>query len=567
MAACAVASTGWRRGRSTFRDPNDEWAALPTELAQTILVDIIGPRSAVPLIRAGAALARPHSANLVVLSVVDAPHQSPENLRRFQASEQLAVVNEWIQRADLEPGLVVQPFVRTAANNEAGLLDTLQEMRVDLLLVAWEEARREQALDQIWQRVLDPEPTPAQTLEGETSPPEDSNRDDTRLPEAVERILRTAMCDVMILRGEIPATARKIAMVGPARGLASQLLAELGSTLAGGALAGGSDPELTYFYVPEAGEMAEIDGPSAQERTAPLQMKPLADHDLEKEILRAARRADMLLISNLQQEMLDRHTVAELPLRIASKNRHATLIVRPYDGLLRFRLRALWHGLTDLFPSLTTIERADVAASMRRAAFPTIDFFVLISLSAMIATFGLLQNSAAVIIGAMLVAPLMSPIVSTAMGVVEGDAHLIRVAIEATVKGIAVAIGIGVVMSLLAPTLPGSEILNRTQPNLLDLAVALASGAAGGYALARKEVSASLPGVSIAVALVPPLCVVGFGIANINVFTSGHGRREHLRSGDRRRCVAALPDQPRRDHHRRRDRLRADRRRASSQVR
>jgi uncharacterized hydrophobic protein (TIGR00271 family) len=122
-----------------------------------------------------------------------------------------------------------------------------------------------------------------------------------------------------------------------------------------------------------------------------------------------------------------------------------------------------------------------------------------------------------VIIGAMLVAPLMAAIFGLSLSVVRGDLRLLRLAASATVRGMLLAIFVGGIVGLLYFLIaPGAdiqaEILSRTQPNLLDLGVALASGAAGAYALCRKEVSASLPGVAIAAALVPPLAVGGIGL-------------------------------------------------------
>ena len=150
---------------------------------------------------------------------------------------------------------------------------------------------------------------------------------------------------------------------------------------------------------------------------------------------------------------------------------------------------------------------------MRGSAQPSIDFFVLITLAAVIAALGLLQNSGAVIIGAMLVAPLMSPILAMAMSMVHGNPRLFLVAAGTTAKGITLAIIVGLVVTAISPIQTAtSEILSRTAPNILDLMVAMASGAAAGYAISRKEVAAALPGVAIAAALVPPLCVVGYGL-------------------------------------------------------
>ena len=138
---------------------------------------------------------------------------------------------------------------------------------------------------------------------------------------------------------------------------------------------------------------------------------------------------------------------------------------------------------------------------------------MLIILASTIAYYGLLQSSAAVIIGAMLVAPLMSPMIAMAHAIVMGNLTMLRRAFLSTLAGVGVAIGIAALFTLLLPSIPPSrEILSRTAPTLLDLCVALASGAAAAYALARKEVAAALPGVAIAAALVPPLCVVGYGV-------------------------------------------------------
>jgi uncharacterized hydrophobic protein (TIGR00271 family) len=138
----------------------------------------------------------------------------------------------------------------------------------------------------------------------------------------------------------------------------------------------------------------------------------------------------------------------------------------------------------------------------------------MMGLSAIIATYGLLQGSTAVIIGAMLVAPLFTPILALSLAIVQGDIRLIRLAIEAALKGIVLAVGLAVALSALSPLrVVTNEIAVRTSPNLFDLAVALASGAAGAYALAREDVAAALPGVAIAAALVPPLGVMGVGLA------------------------------------------------------
>jgi uncharacterized hydrophobic protein (TIGR00271 family) len=139
-------------------------------------------------------------------------------------------------------------------------------------------------------------------------------------------------------------------------------------------------------------------------------------------------------------------------------------------------------------------------------------YFIMTAVSALIATFGLFLDSVAVIIGAMLIAPLMSPVLATGLAVAHGDPKFLRSALEAVAKGTVVAVVCAALMAVISPELaPGKEILSRTRPNLFDLAVAFASGIAGAYTFSSKHLSASLPGVAIAAALIPPLGVVGIG--------------------------------------------------------
>jgi uncharacterized hydrophobic protein (TIGR00271 family) len=129
----------------------------------------------------------------------------------------------------------------------------------------------------------------------------------------------------------------------------------------------------------------------------------------------------------------------------------------------------------------------------------------------MIAAFGLVMNSTAVVIGAMLVAPLMTPILGLALGLVRGNAHLLGTAGRAETIGVAVSILAGAMLGWLLPDQfePTQEMLSRTQPNLFDLLVAVFAGLAGAYALVEEKLSPVLPGVAISTAIVPPLANCG----------------------------------------------------------
>lgn len=228
----------------------------------------------------------------------------------------------------------------------------------------------------------------------------------------------------------------------------------------------------------------------------------------------AGRGYDVVMMGASQESVLDRVLFGNVPQAVAVRSPVPAIIVQRGAGAAASRQgRSVWRVLR-LLPSLDVREQTEVYRAIHEGSRPQADFFVMIALAAALASLGLLQNSPAVIIGAMLVAPLMAAIFGLSLGVVRGDLHLLKQAASATLRGMLLAVVVGGLVSLVIPeATPQSEVLNRARPTLLDLAVALASGAAGGYALSRKNVSASLPGVAIAAALVPPLAAVGIGLA------------------------------------------------------
>ncbi|MBT1064769.1 TIGR00341 family protein [Bowmanella sp. Y26] len=158
-------------------------------------------------------------------------------------------------------------------------------------------------------------------------------------------------------------------------------------------------------------------------------------------------------------------------------------------------------------------EFRDLFRSLRENAQATPVFYVLMVLSVLLAVTGLFANSAPVIIGAMILAPMMAPIISLAMGLARADSSLLQNAAKTLFGGIALALCCAILVTWLMPlsTLT-PEMRARLTPTLLDLGVAVISGIAGAYANAKEEVAKSLAGVAIAVALVPPLSVVGIGL-------------------------------------------------------
>ena len=138
------------------------------------------------------------------------------------------------------------------------------------------------------------------------------------------------------------------------------------------------------------------------------------------------------------------------------------------------------------------------------------EFIVLTLAAGMIATLGLLANSSAVVIGAMLIAPWMLPLRATAFAILQGRLRLVGTALLTLLLGVVLTVGLSVFLGLgVALPILGSEVAARTQPNVLDLGVALVAGAIAAYASVRSKALSSLAGTAIAVALVPPVCAFG----------------------------------------------------------
>jgi uncharacterized hydrophobic protein (TIGR00271 family) len=260
----------------------------------------------------------------------------------------------------------------------------------------------------------------------------------------------------------------------------------------------------------------DLPGKTSADRTSEIRIdgKVIQASTPLEGIIEASQDYDLVLMGSSEESMIDQVLFGTIAEQVASRSPTPIAIVKRYKGLPRLWLARAWNTLYESLPQLDVEEQIEIYRDIHRGARPDVDFFVMIGLSTLIATFGLLQNSTAVIIGAMLVAPLFSPLLALSLSIIQGNVRLLRVATESMVKGIALSIGLAALLTSIAPV-PAltPQILLRSEPNLLDLAVALASGMAGAYAVARKDVAAALPGVAIAAALVPPLGVIGIGLA------------------------------------------------------
>jgi len=128
---------------------------------------------------------------------------------------------------------------------------------------------------------------------------------------------------------------------------------------------------------------------------------------------------------------------------------------------------------------------------------------------------GLLANSIAAVIGAMIISPLMQPTVGIAYAMVMANRRLLKQATLTAIIGILITVVTAILVAhLIGLRTLNSEILSRTNPNLINLGIAIGAGIAGAFAYTRQSVADALPGTAVAVALVPPLCVVGIGVVS-----------------------------------------------------
>ncbi len=172
-----------------------------------------------------------------------------------------------------------------------------------------------------------------------------------------------------------------------------------------------------------------------------------------------------------------------------------------------------------IFSNINEKDKSNAIRELISDATPRPSFFFLVALSIIMATLGLLLNNASIIIGSMLIAPIMSPLLSMALGIVTAEERVISWSFITLAKAIGYSILFAIIITWLfgaEANIQNVEILSRTEPSIIYLIVAIISGIATSYARVKPELNEMLPGTAIAVALVPPIAVTGIGIATLN---------------------------------------------------
>ena len=206
------------------------------------------------------------------------------------------------------------------------------------------------------------------------------------------------------------------------------------------------------------------------------------------------------------------------------KKEDPTIIVQETPDQEKYELlkEKLWYKQA-LRENSKTIDHKQVRLNIQADALPIKTFFIMNALAAIIAGYGLLADSAAVVIGAMLVAMMLGPISGIALAFIDNRWILFRTAFTTLVLGVAMIYSIGFMLGLININLPiTQEILSRTQPTIMDLMIALAGGAAGAFAAVSPRLSVAVVGVAVATALVPPLVASGILLAHMEWKNAGN---------------------------------------------
>ena len=448
-----------------------------------VLVPIANPATAGTLLRLAGVLVSQQDGEALALQVVTVPDQVPLEEGRHRAAVGRVLLEQAMAQAK-EESFAIMTMTRVAHSVAEGILDTAREEGVDMILLGWRGYTRSAGAS---------------------------------MGPIIDAVIRDAPCEVTVVKGEQWREAGKI-LVPTAGGPHAPIAARLALVLSEA-----YDSRVTALYV-QLGRATPQLMENNKQRIArtlnglsfahPPEQKVIVADSVVEGIVREAEKYDLVLLGASEQGLFDQFVFGSIPQQIAARVPKTAVILRRYGGPTEYWARRVKRVLFQLFPHLNVEEQLELREAMSDSARPGVNFFVLIVLSSIIATLGLLLDSAAVVIGAMLVAPLMSPILGFSLGMVLGDVRLVRLSIESMFKGVVLALLLAVLIGILSPFRDlTDEIMMRTQPTLIDLVVALASGMAGAYAASREEVSAALPGVAISAALMPPLGVAGLGLA------------------------------------------------------
>ncbi|NDJ74783.1 MAG: DUF389 domain-containing protein [Chloroflexi bacterium] len=450
----------------------------PTVKARRVLVPLANPNTAMGLLRLAWKLAHPEHGRVFALFVT-LTSQEPDG----DAYDQIAKV---VEEAAAN-GIDVELVSRTAPSVARGILDGAREHGATLMVLGFQAPVRGKI----------------------------------ELGPIVESVARTTPCDLVVFRNPLHSHLElddvEQVMLPLDGSENSRVAARLGLVLAEvydarpHAIYVQVDPDLPSWF-----GLARIEASLTNlGDTRHIQRQVVRANDMVSGVLSRCDKADMIVLGFTEQSSLDKWIFGNVTQRMLAQAPGPVILAKRAAKADLSAVQQLRRRIVTRFsPVLTPSERTEVIRQASELSLTGINYIVLTVISALLACFGLLQNSAAVIIGAMLVAPLMSPLMAVSVSVLQGRLRVVRTAMITTLAGVAMGLGVAFVLGLVYPIdTPTTEMLARGQPSVLDMGVALASGAVGAYAMARKDIPAALAGVAIAAALVPPLCTIGLALA------------------------------------------------------
>ncbi len=448
-------------------------ATSPDEYyANTVVVPLGRPDTAIEMLKIAGELVHPVEGLVIALVI---------SLGDIEATNKVSnLVNPAVEEfRKTDRGHQVELVTEMAVSVSRGILDVARERNADVILLG---AQR-----------------PTQGA--------------VKLGTVVENVIATAPCGVLIYR--ISASPYFDQVVVPVDGrLPSTIAIRLGISIARHHQLPlqQMNVQSDYHYNP-AHEAAIKEYESQLPRHRDLRKRIITGQKPAQTIVESLTPDDLLVLGFSQKTDLERQIIDDMTNQLLNRAPGPVILISQIEWHRGLR-GALEHGLARLNPRLTLVEQNELIWSAQHDANSNLDYVVMIVLSAALATLGLLTNSAAVIIGAMLVAPLMAPLSSFSTGMATGILKLTRRASLTLFTGVTLALLISIAMGIVLPIdSPTEEMLVRGSPNLLDAAIALVSGWVAAYANARKGIPAALAGVAIAAALMPPICTIGLGIA------------------------------------------------------
>ena len=285
------------------------------------------------------------------------------------------------------------------------------------------------------------------------------------------------------------------------------------------------EAKLTALYVePDVDEYAEQVGNEILNRRVNriltdgklrAEQRVVLDDKVHRGIRSVLDDYDAVVLGIRHHGRMHRWLIRALSEELLSQDNGPTIVaVRAATPLTGRIVRSLDRLLRQGVPQLERNQRIAIVERIQSSSKWDFDFIALICLSTLIAAGGLIQNSAAVVIGAMLVAPLMTPLLGAGLSLVQGNLVLLRNAMQTVSRGFLVAVALSFFVGWIWPGLTETaEMAQRGAPNVLDLLVAFISGVAAAYAIGRPNLLSALPGVAIAAALVPPTATIGLALA------------------------------------------------------